>query len=499
MRLFQSSIILLFVLLLSACVQFPINNFEVTDCSFSETDVVISFSTVPNQYLFMKSFSLKEDSNEMTGKYEFIDKKVVFTPDYGIKDNFFYELVILSTAEDIDGNSLEKDYKQTFSTRTEFERPMILDISPHNEFQSSSEISEIKICFSESIDDASFRKAINFVPAFNYVYEWENSNTIVNIYPTEKLQKETWYEIRISNSLHDKNRNTLLNEFKSTFLNFADSNTPFFDLFLDQNGELTKLNNSTSIENINTDDKLVIQFSEKIDIDYASRYISVFPSLNLTITPDKKSQDKIFIEFNEDVIWGESYKLTINKGIKDLAGNEIKNDLFYSLRFNNENNRPISIKKVVVDLSKSNKDYVEVQNFSTLSFEPAYYPTVESNPVPTDMFFIFEISSNATGIVDFSIMENFSTDFTNACLDSLIVKKVKVLAETDIDANPKLKSVYDSITTVNGKLCVVCIGLEIENSSSNNNGLLRFSMGNGVRDSLGNMLNEEYSCQVNKI
>ena len=201
MRLFQSSIILLFVLLLSACVQFPINNFEVKSCSFSETDVVISFSTVPNQYLFMKSFSLKEDSNEITGKYEFIDKKVVFTPDYGIKENFFYELVILSTAEDIDGNSLEKDYKQTFSTRTEFERPTILDISPYNEFQSSSEISEIKIYFSESIDDASFRKAINFVPAFNYVYEWENSNTIVKIYPTEKLQKETWYEIRISKSL----------------------------------------------------------------------------------------------------------------------------------------------------------------------------------------------------------------------------------------------------------------------------------------------------------
>ena len=41
MRLFQSSIILLFVLLLSACVQFPINNFEVTSCSFSKTDVVV--------------------------------------------------------------------------------------------------------------------------------------------------------------------------------------------------------------------------------------------------------------------------------------------------------------------------------------------------------------------------------------------------------------------------------------------------------------------------
>ena len=56
-----------------------------------------------------------------------------------------------------------------------------------------------------------------------------------------------------------------------------------------------------------------------------------------------------------------------------------------------------------------------------------------------------------------------------------------------------------ALNDIEGKICIVNIGLEIVNSSQNNNGILKFFMGDGVKDSLGNTLIEEYSCQINKI
>ena len=62
-----------------------------------------------------------------------------------------------------------------------------------------------------------------------------------------------------------------------------------------------------------------------------------------------------------------------------------------------------------------------------------------------------------------------------------------------------MKEAYDSISDVEGKLCVVLLGLEIVNSTTSNVGTLKFTMDNKVRDSLGNLMLDEYSCQVNKL
>lgn len=497
MRFFYCTIVFLFMLILTSCAQLFFETFEVENCIFSEKNVTINFSSIPNQYLFMKNFTIKEDSVEMTGAFEFCERQVIFTPDYGIKNNYYYELIITSSMEDIGGNSLEKDYKKTFTTRTDFVRPEVIEVYPAHESELVSELDEITIKFSEPIDDCSFRTALSFSPSFGYVYKWEDSDRIVKIYPTEKLAKETRYEIKLATSLKDKNRNSLLKEYRTTFINFMDRDIPDFDVYLKSNGKQVKIDKNIQITNINTDEKLNISFSEKMDIDYISSYISIFPALNMTITPDKKSKDKAVIEFNNDMIWGETYRLTVKKGLKDLSGNEITTDCYYDLTFNNENKRPIRIRKVLIDLKTD--DYTELRNFGTLSFDPTHYSTSDSDPVPTDIIFVFEISKNATHIVDFSVMENFSAEALNACLDELMIKKVKILDDAEIMANIKLKKIYDSIIDIEGKICIVNIGLEIVNSSQNNNGILKFFMGDGVKDSLGNTLIEEYSCQINKI
>lgn len=499
MRLFHSSIIIFFIFLFMSCAEIQFPAFVVEDCTFTLNSVEITFSNVPNQYLFIKSFSIKEDSDDLVGLFEFSDNKAIFYPNDGIKNNYLYEITISTNAEDTNGNSLEKDYKTTYTTRTEFIRPSIVKITPGHETQTDNEITEIIIEFSEPIDDVSFRNSLSFSPSFDYTYFWNNDSSIVHIFPTAKLNRETRYEVKISTKLMDKNRNTLLNGFRSTFFNYVDREIPTFTLSYEDNDSLHFLNSDVINKNIKTDETLILTFSEPINIEYVSSYIEIYPSLDVTIIPDKNTKDKATIVFTKGMEWGNTYRLTILHGLKDFSNNEIKTDCHYDITFNHEDNRPITIKKVLIDLQNPAKNYFELENFCSLSFEPLYFSTSDSTPVPTNLYYIFDISKNAESIIDFSIMESFGIDFSNACFESLTTKKVNVLTELEILADAKLKGAYDSITDVEGKLCVVLIGLEIVNSSTSNVGTLKFTMDNKVRDSLGNLMLDAYSCQVNKL
>lgn len=499
MRLFHSSIIILFIFLFMSCAEVQFPEFVVEDCTFTSDSVEITFSNEPNQYLFINSFSIKEDSDDVIGLFEFSDTKAIFYPNDGIKNNYLYEITITTNAEDTNGNSLEKDYKTTYTTRTEFVRPSIVNIIPGHETQTDNGIEEIIIEFSEPIDDVSFRNSLSFSPSFDYTYSWDNNGTTVHIFPTAKLNRETRYEIKISTTLMDKNRNTLLNEYRSTFLNYVDTDIPTFTLSYDDNGSSQFLNSEKINKNIKTDEKLILTFSESINIEYVSSYIEIYPSLNVNIIPDKNTNDKATIEFTKDMEWGNTYRLTIFHGLKDFANNEIKTDCHYDITFDHEDNRPITIKKVLIDLQNPANNYFELENFGSLSFEPLYFSTSDPTPVQTNVYCIFDISKNAEKIIGFSIMESFGIDFSNACFESITTKKVNVLTESEIFADAKLKQAYDSISDFEGKLCVVSLGLEIVNSTTSNIGTLKFTMDNKVRDSLGNLMLDEYSCQVNKL
>ena len=497
MRIFFCSIIITALFIIS-CAEVQFQEFKVEECNITSESVEVVFSNNPNQYLFVKSFSMKEDSIDVTGVFVFDNKKAFFYPDDGIKDKYFYEITITTSAEDVEGNSLAKDYRTTYTTRTEFERPRIIQVTPGHETKSDEDITEISIAFSESIDDISFRNSLSFSPSFDYTYFWENDNSVVHISPLSKLNRETRYEIKLSTKLMDENRNTLLNEFRSTFFNYVDTSVPTFSLTYDD-GTSRVLTNDGINENIKADAKFKITFSEPINIEYISSYIEIYPALSLTIKPDKNTNKQAAIEFLNDVQWGNRYRLTILHGLKDFANNEIKTDYCYDLIFNHEDNRPVKIKEVLIDLQNPDNNYYELTNFGYLSFEPLYYSTSDPTPVPTNLYFIFDISKNAKSVENFSIMRNFSVDYSNACFESLTVKSVNILSETKINADLKLKGAFDSITDIEGQLCVLSIGLEIVNSTTTNVGILKFSMDKKIEDSLGNIMLDDYSCQVNKI
>lgn len=501
MRLFYRSVVFAFAVffcgLIFSCSETQFPDFTIENCEFSTTQVTVTFSAEPDQYMFVKAFTIKEDSASIDGTFCFDDKKAMFIPDEGIKDDYLYELVISTDAEDVHGNSLERKYEATYTTRTEFERPTVVSITPADETNVESQVEEILITFSEGVDINSFRSAFSISPSVEYIITAQQDDTVIKIRPSELLDKNKRYDIKVSTKLTDKHRNNLLNDFESTFTNFSDEKTPDYSISWNDGTNDILLSTQTKNENILNSAELVITFDEKIGIDYIMSYVEITPSISMDITPDRNTKNTASITFGDDIEWETEYTLKVLKGLKDLCGNEIKQDKTYTLVFNNEKNRPVTIEKVLLDLKNGGTTYDEISNYCTKTFDVAAFP-ITGTTVPTNVYAIFNISKEAAGLSDLSVMNAFSVEYTNTCFNSIITKTVKILNESQIAGDSKLKAVYDGISVESGKLCVVQIGIEIVNSSSANVGQLVISFDEDIKDTLGNALESSCEYHINK-
>lgn len=492
MYLLCSRIILVFFsLFFVSCSNIAFPKFEVKECIFYEDRISISFSSNPNQFLFVQSFSLFEDSTKISGTYKFDDNIATFYPNEKIKENRIYEVTISKDLEDINGNSLDIEFTYEYSTKKETERPYIKSITPDNDKILSESLKEIIINFSETIDKVSFNDSFSISPTVKYICEFTNNNETVKILFLEELKYETRYVITINTELMDINRNTLLSEYKSNFYNHYDNKPPEYKLFY-INDEEIYLSSEIKNQNIPLDCDINLQFDENIEIEYLSSKIDIQPSLNYTLKINKNRKDSALLILNEPV-WNKEYKLTILNGISDVSGNSIKENTSYILNFNNEINRPVTVEKVFIDLFTD--QYIEINNYDTLTFDVEKFPPTNET-VTTNVFIIFDISSLATTIKEFSLMDSFGMDCTNSCFSSIIIRNINILDETILSEDLKLSSIINSIEFDNKKICVVKISIELINTI--NKGLININLKNNVYDNLNNKLLESISWVINK-
>lgn len=497
MRIFHRAVIAILTVLVFSCAQTQFPDFTVESCDFTQTEVTVTFSAEPNQYMFVKAFTLKEDNSNVNGTFVFEGNKAMFIPDEGIRDDYQYELVISTDMEDVNGNSLERKYETSYTTRTDFTRPEVVSITPLDETNVDSQVEEIVFEFSKPVDLNSFRSAFSLSPSAEYIITTEQDDAVIKVKPAELLKKNTRYDVKVSTKLADKHRNFLLNDFESTFTNYNDEQIPGYKVYWNDGTSDVVLSSSVKNENITKDAELIIEFDEKIDINYITSYVEFTPSLSVQVTPDRNTKNTASIIFTEDIIWGSEYNLKVLKGLKDLCGNEIEEDTNYTIVFNNEKNRPVTMEKVLIDLKNGAAGYDEITNYCAKTFEVANFPTTGTT-IPTNVYAIFSISSQADTISDLSVMNAFNIEYTNTCFSTFITKTVSIMTAAQIEADASLKSVYDGITPDGGKLCVVQLGVEIVNSSNANVGMLIVSFDKDVKDSLGNSMNERLEYHINK-
>lgn len=497
MRIFQHIVIFIIILAFCSCTNNLFTPLLVTDCSFSSDKVEVSFSETVNQYQTREAFSLKSESSELEGTFNFDGCKMFFYPYEGITDGNRYILTISTGAEDIFGNSLIDKYVYIYETKTDFTAPEIISITPDSEATLQNQVSEIEIVFSEEINPVSFRNALSISPSIDYTLLFAADGKSVRIVPTSPLTRNKRYTVTVSKDLTDLNNNHLLNEYSSIFTNYADSEAPVYSVFWNNNGTQIELAEQISNHDILKDAVLTIVFDEKIDVTTVTSHISIFPSVGNTITPDKQNQNKVSIEFTNDIEWEKVITLEITEGIKDLADNETSERKQYELVFDNIANRPVQFLSCYLDLLENagSSYYAELTPFCTQTFNVEKFPIGSNNSKSSHLFMLFEMSSQATTLNPFSAMKALSVSSTNSCID-IEIKTMKVLSDSDIAADTNLQAIVNTYSQSIEKICVLDAGLEISNSVST--GVITLTISDDLQDNLENSLSTDKLIIINK-
>ncbi|GHV92074.1 hypothetical protein AGMMS50268_25770 [Spirochaetia bacterium] len=423
MRIFQYVIIILVILLLSACESILFPPLEVVSVSVPEgagnDSVSILFSADVDSASISKALTVTEDGVGMKGTVTISGSSVVFTPIKGFVLNKDYEVLVTTDAEDTKGNSLSAEYHKRFSTRSEHTAPAVVSITPSNDSSLSVSPEAIDIVFSEPVDVPSFVRAFSIEPFFPFVHTFTGDDTHVRIVPQELLKIGQRYTITVSTSLLDRAGNALPEAFVSTFLNGTDLTPPIYKL-LAVTGTAPERELSDTINNaaIPPDVELLLRFDEPIGNTSINSFISIMPPVSMKLTINEEHMNSVsfdprartaLIQFTSRLTWGETYELTIRNGITDRANNKITGDKVYKIICNDEAKRPVTIVKAYFDRLKPSADrYFPLDPntpYSTLFLpvDPGFFELGKTPPPQTEIYFIMNVSSD-TAVTEISLV-----------------------------------------------------------------------------------------------
>lgn len=504
MRIFSNIFVVIFLLITISCGSKIFPAFEVVNVDVKEDRLSVVFNSTPNRNSLINAFSFSCDLETINGDFVFSDDEVCFYPEKNIETGHDYILSISIEAEDINGLSLNKKYTYKFSTKTDYLAPKILSITPTDEEIIDENIKEIKIIFNEPIKEKSFLDSFSIKPNCDYILNWNDEKSEVNIQFAKPLLLSTRYTITITTNLCDLNNNLLKNEYVSTFTNGMDKEPPSYEVYEIYENAINKnlIPNSLNSE-LRTKGKLRILFNEEVNTSNISSNISIKPDMSISIDIDEESKKQVDVIFTKVPEWdNQEYNLTISKGITDVSSNEIKEDKLYRFKFNNESDRPVSFVKGVLELSEGNYFSIdEKTNYSSLLLPVENFPTTGNEEKEVILYYIFRISNNADSLKLISAVDNiFSISATNSCIYTSF-SSIKILDDTEIKNNniSNNSSFYEEIQNVideNGKLSAVMLGLKIENTDYF--GQISFNINKELKDNIGNCLAEDLVFKYNK-
>jgi len=172
--------------------------------------VSIEFSAGMNRNLTESAFSLAEGNEELSGNFTWQGNTMEFTPFLGFRSDKSYRILLKKTAEDVYGNSLEKEWNAGFSTGTDDDPPVFVSAEPKDFSLISNPRQDIVLVFSEPPDQKSFRAALSLSPDMQFSIEWLDKK--VTIHPLEDFKSGKELKITVSDSMKDTAGNALETE-----------------------------------------------------------------------------------------------------------------------------------------------------------------------------------------------------------------------------------------------------------------------------------------------
>lgn len=479
---------------------FPV--LEVNGVVYDDDKIQITFSAEVDEESVQKAVSLLEDNAALGGYFNFSGDTVLFYPENGIKKNYDYDFCISTACEDKKGNSLMKDYNQSFSTRDEHERPQIISITPNNQDSIDSELEYIDITFSEAISRDSFVNALDISPSVDYFLDFLSDDTCVRIIPKNPLTLNKDYVITINTELNDLSRNSLLEDKRYMFYYNKKDILPAYTIsvFDKDNNFITNLESEQNINDIPTNCSIKVEFEHKMDFSAVSAYFSFTPTVDYKIIKDEIESKYIIFDI-KDAEWNTKYDLKFLAGMPDAYGQRFEGIHNFSFTTDSElNNPPAFVEGVIMTSDGNNSSLYETIDFSYLSEEKNYSNIAfadtftAGNAIQTDAYLIFYTSNESEGMDLYSIRDGFSVSVTNSCCQ-IVIKTIDRISQSELPS--KILNLFsEEISSSTRKVDIIYVNLEVTNTS--NSGTLHFILDSEITDTLKNHLDRKYDLILNK-
>jgi hypothetical protein len=457
---------------------------------YSESEKIIvslEFSREPDIAIVERNFSLTGNENRIKGNFLWDGRKVAFTPLTPLEKNTDYVLSLSADACDTKGLSMDEAFNREFTTRPENSRPVLLSCYPQMYAEIGDPRTEVRLYFSIPVPLITLYDNVSFNPSMTGSWRLEEGGKLAVFTPAEPWTQLKQYEIHISTSLTDNNGMNIGNDFTSIFTTGTDHEKPYLlsACRITKDGYVFKLTPDKGhigaaqlpVENHEweKEDRFSLVFSKPVDGLSVKNYLITenAPSLVMETSPDYRTE--FIFKFENIPAYESRFTFRIKPGIKDIAGNESKDEYIYRIFANGKYSKPPMLVGIRMPMSPNNA--MEPEYFSAgtdslfmkIPIKDENYPSGESVKTWIELYFI---TAEGASIDPFSIMELFRIETSN----NVITFSPRQVKHTNF-SDPQAHTDWENFERLE-------IAGNIVNST--NFGLINFIVGAGLKDSFGN-------------
>ena len=461
--------------------------------------VSLVFSHDPDKGSIERHFSLSADGSRVRGIYQWEGKRMTFSPLVPLEINTDYTINLSVDAHNTGGLSLDKDFICNFTTRSETERPELISFYPSMYKEIIDSRTEVKLVFSQSVPINTLYENITFSPLMTGFWRLEDDGKIAIFTPAEPWTQNNRYELRISASLADDNKVSIGKEISSIFTIGTEREFPqLLHLYrITQNGEMVEVNRDRGftsaaefpVENfdVEKDDKFLLIFSKPVDSLSVKNYVSIENGPVLIMENFADYNTEFIFKFENPPGYESRFTMRIKPGIKDMFGNENKEEYIYRFFANGKYSKPpkfAGIRIPMAPLSETDQEilWFEANSlFKDIPITDNNYPSGES--IMTWIELYFSIAEGAS-IDLFSLMESFRIETSNNVI-GFSPRQMKI-------------SDYTIIVPYSGEEHFQRIEITGYLTNTTNNGIINFIIASGLRDTLGNINENQQRISVIK-
>jgi hypothetical protein len=359
-------VLLSFIFFLGSCDILRNSLFEVTSWTPGsgyhgdpeQIAVSLNFSREPDRQSVERNFSLSGNGSRVRGVFLWNGKSVTFAPLAPFEKNTDYVISLSADANDTGGLSMDETFIAGFTTRPDNARPVLISCSPSGYEEVAEARAEISLLFSLPVPLGTLYENVSFNPSMTGFWRLCDEGELAVFTPSEPWASGTRYEIRVSSSLADINGMNTGSEFFSVFTAGTDREAPYLlsARRMAKDGGITELLEPPFINRgWEKDDSLSLVFSKPADALSVKNYITAedarplaasqpstaVPSLVMetSFSPETSNTEFIF-KFDGVPVFESFFTVRVKPGIKDLSGNESKNEYVYIICADGQYSKP---------------------------------------------------------------------------------------------------------------------------------------------------------------